>query len=334
MPDVDGGDDGGPGGDATATGRHAGVAVFGEALVDLLAHGERSFTATPGGSPANIAVALARLGHPVRFLGGLSTDRWGDLLDDHLRGAGVDTGSAPRSPRPTAIALVDLGPDGGAIYRFLWDDTADRAVTLGDLPDDLGDDVGWLHVGSVAAALPDTGALTTHLVTREHGRRLVSCDPNVRTMVHGDGDGPRARLRGLTEQADLVKISDEDLAFVLPDHDPGTAIAHWLDHDVGLVAITRGGSGATLATAAATVDVTAPATTVVDTVGAGDTFMAGLLAGLLDAGVTDRDALASLDRDQLRSVGMLAARAAAVTVSREGADPPTRQALADRFSAT
>lgn len=315
----------------STTGATPGVAVFGEALVDLLPHGNRDFRAAAGGSPANIAVAVARLGHPSHFWGGLSTDRWGDLLDDHLNAAGVDTTRTPRSQAPTAVALVDLAEDGGAIYRFLWEGTADRAVVLDDLPADPGQDVAWLQVGSVVAALPDSGAVAAELVARERGRRLVSCDPNVRTMVHGDGDGPRRRLRDLAEHADLVKISDEDLAFVEPDRTVDEAVAHWLSAGVGLVAVTRGGRGARLATADDTVEIVAPTSIVADTVGAGDTFMAGLLAGLLDTGVVDRAALEALDADALRAIGLLAARAAAITVSRVGADPPTRSDLAARF---
>lgn len=322
---------------AGASAEHAprpGVAVLGEALVDLLPDGARTFHAAEGGSPANIAVAVARLGHPAQFLGGLSTDRWGDLLAAHLEAAGVATDRAPRTDAPTAVALVDLADDGSAVYRFLWEDTADRVVCLDDLPDDLGDDVVWLQVGSVAAALDDSGALAAALVARERGRVLVSCDPNVRTMVHGDSEEPRTRLRSLTEQADLVKISYEDLAFVLPDTTMEAAVAHWLGAGVALVAVTRGGDGALLAVGDHRVEVTAPATEVADTVGAGDTFMAGLLAGLLDLGVVDRPGLEALDADALEGLGMFAARAAAVTVSRPGADPPTRDDLAARFGPT
>ncbi len=323
-----------PGEDGRAGDRHSrrpGVAVLGEALIDLLPDGERDFHAAEGGSPANIAVAVARLGHPSQFLGGLSTDRWGDLLAAHLQAAGVGTDLAPRREAPTAVALVDLAPDGSAIYRFLWDDTADRTVTIADLPADLGDDIAWLQVGSVAAALPDSGAVTAELVARERGRRLVACDPNVRTMVHGDGNEPRDRLRHLTEQADLVKISDEDLAFVFPDRSVDEVVDHWLGGRAALVAVTSGGAGAMLASGDHRVEVVAPATTVADTVGAGDTFMAGLLAGLLDAGVVDRAGLEALDARGLEALGIFAARAAAITVSRPGADPPTRADLRARF---
>lgn len=309
------------------------VAVLGEALVDLLPDGERDFHAAEGGSPANIAVAVARLGHPSKFLGGLSTDRWGDLLAAHLEAAGVGTDLAPRREAPTALAVVDLAPDGSAIYRFLWEDTADRTVTIADLPDDLGDDVAWLQVGSVAAALPDSGAVAAALVARERGRRLVACDPNVRTMVHGDGNGPRDRLRHLTEQADMVKISDEDLAFVFPGRSVDEVVDHWLGGRAALVAVTRGDAGAMLAGGDHRVDVVAPDTTVADTVGAGDTFMAGLLAGLLDAGVVDRAGLAALDASDLDALGTFAACAAAITVSRAGADPPTRADVRERFGA-
>lgn len=304
-----------------------GVAVFGEALIDLLASGERSFEGHPGGSPANVAVATARLGRPARFVGGLSTDRWGRLLDDHLRASGVDTSSAPRSDHPTALAVVDLDDAGSAVYRFLWDDTADRAVALADLPAELGDDVAWLQVGSVAAAFEDSGAVAAALLDRERDRRLVSCDPNVRTVVHGHGEDTRARLANVTDHADLVKLSDEDLAFLFPGVSVPDAVARWLDAGVAVVAVTAGGGGATLHAEGGSVDVAVPTTTVADTVGAGDTFMAGLLVGMLDAGVDRRDRLAAVDSDTLAAVGRFAAAAAAVTVSRPGADPPRRDEL-------
>ena len=301
----------------------AGVAVFGEALIDVIPTGDVNFEGRAGGSPANIAVAAARLGLPTTFLGGLSTDRWGQLLTTHLEAAGVATDAAPRSERPTAMALVDLAEDGSATYRFLWEDTADRVVELDDLPDDLGA-ATWLQVGSVAAAFADTGAVAAALVTRERQRRLVACDPNVRTMVHGTGQEVRDRLLALVEQADLVKSSDEDLELLLGDIAIEDAIRHLLASGAGLVAVTRGGDGAILGSAAGMVTIDPVDTTLVDTVGAGDTFMAGLLVGLADLGVRTRQDLRGLDLESLRAVGTMAATAAAITVSRQGANPPTR----------
>lgn len=310
---------------ATAAHGTGGVAVFGEALVDVLPTSPTTWEARPGGSPANIAVATARLGIPTWFLGGLSHDRWGTMLADHLSSSGVDVDAAPRSDLPTAMALVTLAEDGTADYRFLWDDTADRAVAIGDLPADPGP-ATWLQVGSVAAALADSGATAVELASRERGRRLVSCDPNVRTVVHGDDPEVAARIRRIMATADLVKASDEDLEFLV-DGDVTTAAAQLLDDGATLVAITRGSRGATLLGHAGRVEIPPVAVAVVDTVGAGDTFTAGLLAALSEIGMESRDDLAGLDRDTLAAVGHFAAAAAAATVSRVGADPPHRDDL-------
>lgn len=302
------------------------VAVFGEALIDMIPTGEVTFEARAGGSPANVAVAAARLGCAATFLGGLSTDRWGRMLADHLHGAGVATDLAPRSERPTAVAFVDLAADGNATYRFLWEGTADRAVTLDDLPPDLGATT-WLQVGSVSAAFADTFEVVDGLVQRERPRRLVSCDPNVRVMVHGDDPAVADRLSRVTRTADLVKCSDEDLEFLLGSIAPDEAISRLLDGGAGVVAITRGAAGAVIAAAAGTVVIDPVAVATVDTVGAGDTFMAALLAGLCDAGVRTRDHLHDVDLDALQAVGTFAATAASVTVGRAGADPPMRADL-------
>ncbi|HKJ54852.1 MAG TPA: carbohydrate kinase [Nitriliruptoraceae bacterium] len=301
---------------------HGSVAVFGEALVDMIPTGEVTFEARAGGSPANIAVATARLGCATTFLGGLSTDRWGHLLAAHLEDAGVTTTAAPRSDRPTAMAFVDLATDGSATYRFLWDDTADRAVVIEDLPSDLGT-ATWVQVGSVSAALPDTFEVAHALALRERGSRLVSCDPNVRTMVHGDDPEVRARLLSIMATADLVKSSDEDLEFLYGPIAASEAIRRLLDGGAGVVAVTRGGAGALLASSAGTEVIEPVAVTTADTVGAGDTFMAALLAGFCAIGVGTRDDLHDLDSVSLRAVGRLAATAASITVGRVGADPPT-----------
>jgi fructokinase len=304
------------------TDRPPSLAVFGEALIDVIPAGGTRFDGRPGGSPANVAVAAARLGLSTRFVGGLSTDRWGTVLAEHLEAAGVDTSDAPRPDRPTALAVVALADEGTASYRFLWEGTADRAVSLGDLPDELG--TTWLQVGSVSGAFPDSGEVAMALVRRERDGVLVSCDPNVRPSVHGADQAVRGRLLGLADAADLVKASDEDLAFLLPDEDPAGAIDRWIRGGAGVAAVTRGGHGAVLGCAAGRIEVAPEPTEVGDTVGAGDTFMAGLVVALTDAGLVTRDALHDVDLDTLAAVGRMAAAAAAVTVSRVGADPPTR----------
>lgn len=303
------------------------VAVLGEALIDLLPEGADRFRARPGGSPANVALALARLGVGTAFLGRTSTDRWGRRLREHLGSEGVDLAAAPIGDEPTAIALVDVAEDGQPTYRFLWEGTADRMLTVQDLPSPL--DVAALHVGSVACLLPPGAEAIVALVEREHTEMLVTFDPNVRPALAPDPDVARDRLHRLAAHAHVVKTSDEDLAFLFPGRDPEDAAWSLLDAEATrLVVLTRGARGAEVLTPRLQLTVPpADRGAVVDTVGAGDTFMAGLIAGLAEHGLLDAERLKRVDADTARAVATLAAEAAAVVVTRPGADPPRRDEL-------
>jgi fructokinase len=303
------------------------VGVLGEALVDVLPAEGDLLVGRPGGSPANVAVALSRLGVEVAFLGRLSTDHWGQRLREHLAEEGVDVTAAPTGPEPTPIAFVDVGPGGQPTYRFLWEGTADRALRPADLPADLGVDA--LHVGSVSCVLPPGADAIVEVVAREHTRRLVSFDPNVRAALTPDADEARVRLNRLATMAHVVKASDEDLAFVFPGRDPEDAAWSLLDGETTrLVVLTRGGGGAEMLTPRDQIPIApAAAGPVVDTVGAGDTFMAGLLAGLAEHDRLDVERIKQITADEARAVGRLAAAAAGVVVTRAGADPPRRAEL-------
>lgn len=303
------------------------VGVIGEALVDLLASTGDTVHVHPGGSPANVAVALARLGLETHFLGRTSSDRWGQLLRDHLRAEDVvldgDVGD-----EPTAVAVVDLDASGQARYRFLWDGTADRMLR----PDGLvaamqGLDV--VHVGSVACVLEPAASAIADAIAPIEEDRVVTFDPNVRADLVEDVDATRTRLRELAESAHLVKASDEDLAWLFPDHDTERAAWELLDGaQTHVVAVTHGADGAELFTPRFQLPI--PVLTsgeVVDTVGAGDTFMAGLLAGLAEHDVLRVPALKTLDARTAGAVGRVAAAAAGVVVTRAGADPPRRSDL-------
>lgn len=303
------------------------VGVIGEALVDLIAVDDDTMKVQPGGSPANVAVALARLGVESHFLGGTSRDRWGDRLRSHLQAEGVVLAGRV-GDEPTAVAVVDLDEDGQARYRFLWEGTADRMLRTEDLAPAV-DGLDAVHVGSVACVLEPAASAIADTIAPIGDQQVVSFDPNVREALVDAPDVARARLQGLADAAHLVRASDEDLGFLFPDHDTGDAARQLLDGTrTHVVVVTRGADGAELFTPRLQLPlpVVVP-DRVVDTVGAGDTFMAGLLAGLAEHGALTVSALASLDAATAREVGHLAATAAAFVVGRVGADPPRRSEL-------
>lgn len=304
------------------------VGVVGEALVDVLPVDDGDLLrAHPGGSPANVAVALARLGVDTRFLGRTSTDRWGVLLRDHLAAEGVGVEGAV-GDEPTAIAFVDVGAGGTASYRFLWQGTADRLLGAVDLAVAL-ERVDAVHVGSVACVLDPGAEAIAEVVAPIEERRVVSLDPNVRPALVDDLEAARTRWLALADHSHLVKTSDEDLGFLFPDHDVERAAWELLDGaQTHLVVVTEGAAGARAFTPRFEVPIPSrPAGDVVDTIGAGDTFMAGLLAGLAERDLLTVAALRHLDVDAARAVGAFAAEAAGAVVTRAGADPPHRTDL-------
>ncbi len=210
------------------------IAVVGESLVDLVADADgRTFHALPGGAPMNVAVTIARLGGTVRFLGRTSADVFGERLRAHLAGEGVSLAGAPVGEEPTALAVVTLDPSGHPSYRFLWDGTADRLLALADLPGSLAGDEA-LVVGGVSTVLEPVATTVEALVARERAGRIIVFDPNVRPQFVEDPAAFRRRVDRLVGLADVVKVSDEDLAW-LSDEDPlsdrgalgGAATGRW-----------------------------------------------------------------------------------------------------------
>ena len=296
----------------------------GEALIDFLprsgADGSATFQPAAGGSPFNVAIAVARLGARGGFFGGLSTDFFGDILRQALEGSGVDLSFVATVKRPTTLAFVKLD-NGDARYAFFDEGSAGRMLTDADLPA-FPKTVAALHFGSFSLAAEPCGSAFEALMQREQKDRVISLDPNIRPTLVRNRDGYVARLDRLVAMVDIARLSGEDLAWIAPAADFEALARRWLALGAKMVILTRGAEGATAITAQQAVSVPGIATKVVDTVGAGDTFTAGILARLDALGLLTKPAVARLGREQLTDVLTFATKAAAVTVSRAGADPP------------
>jgi fructokinase len=277
--------------------------------------------AHPGGSPLNVAVGLARLGWTATLHARIGDDAHGAAIERHLAASGVHLTATSRDALPTSVAEVSVGADGGASYRFAIETAlAEPAVAL--------EQFDLVHTGSIAAVLEPGTQTIEHVLAAARPHATVSYDPNVRPQLMDDA--ARERVARLVGQADVVKASDEDLAWLHPGVPLADVLSAWLRAGPAVVAITRGGAGSIIGSAAGVVEVPAPVAAVIDTIGAGDSYMAGLLTALGDAGLlgaSNRDALATATTADLERVARFAAECAAITVSRPGADPPTRSDL-------
>lgn len=301
-------------------------AVVGEALIDLVDPGDDSpCLAHPGGSPLNVAIGLARLEQPTAFLGRFSPDPFGTVLRNHARRSGVDLRSAVAAAEPTTIALVEL-VDGQAEYTFSVAGTADFAWSDAELA--VPPTVRVVHFGSLASWLPPGDAVIGRCVAalREAGDVLVSYDPNVRPRLQADRAAARAAVEASLRHAHLVKASDEDLRWLYGDEAAEAVAARWLDLGPALVVVTRGGSGSVAFGGGTPVARPVRPVALVDTVGAGDSFMSGLLDALARRDLVSPGALraAAGEADVVGDVLDDAALVSAITCSRAGAQPPRR----------
>ena len=296
----------------------------GEALIDMLprktAQGEDAFAPHPGGAVFNTAIALGRLGAPAGFLSGMSSDLFGEMLRTSLADSKVSSDLSILSDRPTTLAFVKL-VDGQASYAFYDENTAGRMLEPGGLPD-IPAAVEVLFFGGISLVVDPCGGFYEALMAREAGARVTMIDPNIRPGFITDEAHYRARIEHMIGLADIVKLSDEDLHWLAGSGDIADLAKGLVAAGAKLVLITEGAKGAHAFTADETVFVAAEKVTVVDTVGAGDTFNAGVLAALHQAGALTKDALAALPAETLRQALSLGVRSAAVTVSRAGANPP------------
>jgi len=300
------------------------IVVCGEALIDMIYNGDGTQRAAPGGGPFNTARALARLGVPTAFLGHLSNDTFGRELSGLLVADGASLELATVGPEPTTIALADVGDEGFAEYQFLVQGTSAPELTVEMLPDHLPDEVTALHIGTLGLVLEPIASTIVELVRRERRGRLIMLDPNIRVGLTGDA-GYRDRLLTLISQSTIVKASDTDLAWLYPKCDHEGAVDEILKTGVRLAVVTLGADGAFAGHGDLRIQVPAPAVDVVDTIGAGDSFGAALLAWLYDHGAIRPDL--SVDGDQLKAALAYACLAASLTVARAGADPPTKSEM-------
>jgi fructokinase len=311
------------------------IACAGESLVDFMpVTDERGrlagFRLYAGGSPFNVAVGVGRLGHAAAFVGRLSDDLFGPLLGTRLEEAGVSRELVAAGPEPTALAFV-ASADGEDRYSFRLAGTAAFALRPDDVVAARGSPrLRALHFGSLALAFPPAAATILGLARDLKGRALLSLDPNVRPDVVEDWPAYRATLRESLSLADLVKVSEADLAAL------GRSAGDLLRGPPRPVAVvvTRGAAGSRVHLAGATLDCPALPSRVVDTVGAGDAYTAGLLAALADRGALDRARLRLLDRAGWLEAARFAAAAAALTCERAGADPPGRAEVLERLAAS
>jgi fructokinase len=308
------------------------VVVAGEALVDLVPAGRDGlFEAAPGGSPANVAVGLARLGVPTRLAARLADDLMGRRLREHLSSNGVDLSKAPRASEPTSLAIVALGTDGVADYDFRVEGTADWQWSDQEVEGLLDGPVVALHSGSLALTMEPGADVLGRLVERAGRTVTVSYDPNLRPLLMGSPDSVRERVEWLVSLSDVVKVSSEDLGWLLPGVALESVAERWLASGPEVVVVTLGPDGV-LAVAEGTGIVRRPGrrVKVVDTVGAGDSFTSALLAGLHRRGLLGldrREALRAIDTTTLGAVLDEAVLASALTCTRPGADPPTAERL-------
>ncbi|MDN3351179.1 carbohydrate kinase [Actinomadura sp. DC4] len=309
------------------------VAVAGECVVDLVAEPGGVYRPLPGGSPANVAVGLARLGVGTRMIARVGADPFGRTLLDHLVRNGIGTEAVVEAPEPSSVAFVHHGADGVPSFDLRIAGTADwqwtEAEAAGQGPYLEGLDA--LHIGSLALVMPPGADVLAGLARRLREEATITYDPNCRPAVMDGVHDARARVEALLLVADVVKVSDADLAWLRPGRGHEGFADELVSAGVGVVAVTHGAAGSVVTgRGCPPLRVPAHPAELVDTVGAGDSYMSALLAGLGRRGLLGaerREALRSAGPAVLGAVFDEAARAAAITCSRQGADPPTRAEL-------
>ena len=300
------------------------ILCSGEALIDMLprvsATNEQMFAPHAGGAVFNTAMALGRLGRDTGFFSGLSSDLFGEILQAALKDSGVDTSLANISDRPTTLAFVKL-VDGHASYAFYDENTAGRCLGLSDVPT-LPPSVKALFFGGISLVVEPCAEAYEALMAREAASRVTMIDPNIRPSFISDEAAYRARLERMIALSNIVKLSDEDLHWLLGDGALPDLAQRILDMGPKVFCLTEGAKGVTAYTKDGAYFEAAQKVEVVDTVGAGDTFNAGFLAALDCKDLLDKAAFESISEEDLRAALKFGAKVAAIVVARAGANPP------------
>lgn len=308
------------------------IVVIGEALIDLIQQDDGRYEAKPGGAPANVSIALARLGANVSFAGRMSTDKFGEKLHNWLSPENIDLSLVESTNDPTSLAVASLDADGKASYSFYLKGTADWGWTLGAFVSLEFEPPAALVIGSVATAIEPGASVIENLAGHLHSTdaSTVVIDLNIRPGLGFEREAETIRVERQIKLAHIVKASDDDLAWLYPDRSPVETARLWAGKGQYVI-MTRGADGATLfAPGGDTVSVSAPVIELVDTVGAGDSFLGATLYGLQSRGALGGNAqerLASVSLDEWIKLLELAAKVGAITCSRAGCNPPTAAEL-------
>jgi len=301
------------------------IISLGEALIDFISRNDLVFEGFPGGSPMNTSVAISRLGIPCQFLGRISNDMFGSRLIDHLKKNSVGTDMVLRTDDSTTLSFVQKQPDGQAQYGFFANGTADRNLPEEELNKiKIPSEAKIIHFGSISLSMEPCGSTINEFLLNAPKNIMLSFDPNIRPSLVPDRDKYMERFEKLCRISSILKLSDEDLLWLYPELETDKAISFLLELGISLIALTTGKTGALLINKNHRIISPLFDLPVADTIGAGDTFHGAMLSYLYKQNWLNRNTLNNLSKEQLKTIGNYANKAAGINCFRSGANPPTK----------
>ncbi|MBS57353.1 MAG: hypothetical protein CL735_01155 [Chloroflexi bacterium] len=302
------------------------IAVCGEALIDFAPieiSDNRAYLPIPGGSPYNVAIGLGRLGCPVDFIGKLSTDEFGKNLRKNLLANGGNDRFTISGAEPSTLAFIHIEKGEEPHFSFFSNNSADRNFTISDLPKSLNSEIQAVHFGSFSLAHEPIASTLEKLIEREHNERIISIDPNIRPSFVTEKYEYIKRLEKLISLATIVKVSVADIEWMYPDSNPKKIISQWINSGPSLAILTSGEKGSYAETPSG-IKINSPAkpVNIVDTVGAGDSFMSALLWWLLEKKFLNLQSIKTLKEKDIENLLIYSSTAASITCGRSGANPP------------